>query len=90
MRRFLIMLEQTEAGFAVQVPDLAIVTCGDSIAAAKEAAIQAIEANLDGYRQCGQRVPDAQPVMNHLHNPEFQDLLFAYVKIATPEQRIAA
>jgi len=29
--RFLIMLEQTDAGFAVQVPDLAIVTHGENI-----------------------------------------------------------
>ena len=36
--RYLIMLEQTEAGFAVQVPDLAIVTYGDTIEAAKHAA----------------------------------------------------
>jgi hypothetical protein len=31
MKRFLVMLEQNEAGFAVQVPDLAIVTYGESI-----------------------------------------------------------
>ena len=36
--RYLIMLEQTEAGFAVQVPDLAIVTYGETIEAAKQAA----------------------------------------------------
>jgi predicted RNase H-like HicB family nuclease len=33
--RFLIMLEQTETGFAVQAPDLAIATHGESIEAAK-------------------------------------------------------
>ena len=36
--RFLIMLEQTETGFAVQAPDLAIATYGESIEAAKRAA----------------------------------------------------
>ena len=36
--RFLIMLEQTEAGFAVQAPDLAIATFGENIEAAKRAA----------------------------------------------------
>lgn len=40
--RYLIMLEQTEAGFAVQVPDLAIATYGDTIEAAKQAACAAI------------------------------------------------
>jgi hypothetical protein len=33
--RFLIMLEQTETGFAVQAPDLAIATYGESIEAAR-------------------------------------------------------
>jgi hypothetical protein len=37
MKRFLIMVEETEAGFAVQVPDLAIVTCGENLEAAKRA-----------------------------------------------------
>jgi hypothetical protein len=43
--RVLIMLEQTETGFAVQAPD---------------------------------------------SNPEFRDLLFAYVDVAEPQERIAA
>ena len=33
--RYLIMLEQTDSGFAVQAPDLAIATYGESIEAAK-------------------------------------------------------
>src|ERR1039458_4227843 len=40
--RFLIMLEQTETGFAVQAPDLAIATYGANIEAAKRAAGEAI------------------------------------------------
>ena len=44
--RYLIMLEQTEAGFAVQVPDLAIVAYGETIEAAKHAAGEAIQSNL--------------------------------------------
>ena len=36
--RYLIMLEETESGFAVQAPDLAIATFGESIEAAKHAA----------------------------------------------------
>ena len=90
MKRFLIMLEQTEAGFAVQVPDLAIVTCGESIEAAKRAAVEAIQINLDAYRDAGQQVPDGQDVSSHLVNPEFRDLLFAYVEVAEPKERIAA
>jgi hypothetical protein len=43
--RFLIMLEQTEAGFAVQVPDLAIMTFGADIEAAQDAAREAIHIN---------------------------------------------
>ncbi len=77
--RFLIMLEQTETGFAVQAPDLAIATYGESIEAAKRAAGEAIRSNLEAYREAGQRVPEPQGVSNHLENPEFRDLLFAYV-----------
>ena len=88
--RFLIMLEQTEAGFAVQAPDLAIVTYGETIKAAKRAACEAIQINLEAYQDAGQQVPEGQPVSNHLENPEFQDLLFAYVEVPEPKERIAA
>jgi predicted RNA binding protein YcfA (HicA-like mRNA interferase family)/predicted RNase H-like HicB family nuclease len=88
--RFLIMLEQTETGFAVQAPDLAISTYGENIEAAKRAAGEAIRINLEAYREAGQQAPEAQGVSNHLENPEFQDLLFAYVDVAEPQGRIAA
>ncbi|MGR3176074.1 MAG: type II toxin-antitoxin system HicB family antitoxin [Candidatus Scalindua sp.] len=45
----LIVLEKTEAGFSVQVPDLAIVTHGKNIQEAKNYAIEAIKTNLDAY-----------------------------------------
>lgn len=88
--RFLIMLEQTETGFAVQVPDLAITTYGENIEAAKRAASEAIQINLEAYREAGQRVPDEQAVSRHLENPEFRDLLFTYVEVAGPKGKIAA
>jgi predicted RNase H-like HicB family nuclease len=88
--RFLIMLEQAETGFAVQVPDLAIVTYGENIEAAKRAAAEAIRCNLEAYREAGQQVPQAQGVSTHLENPEFRDLLFAYVDVTEPQGRIAA
>ncbi len=88
--RFLIMLEQTEAGFAVQVPDLAIVTYGESIEAAKRAACEAIQINLEAYQEAGQEVPEKQAVERHLENPEFRDLLFTYVEVPEPKERIAA
>ena len=90
MMRFLIMLEQTESGFAVQVPDLAIVTFGSDIEAPKRAAAEAIQVNLGAYREAGQRVPDEEPVARHLENPEFGDLLFAYTDVPGPTGRIAA
>jgi predicted RNase H-like HicB family nuclease len=85
MMRFLIMLEQTEAGFAIQVPDLAITTFGENIEAAKRAASEAIQINLEAYQEACQRVPDEQAVARHLENPEFRDLLFAYVEVAGPK-----
>ena len=62
MTRFLIMLEQTEQGFAVQVPDLAIVTCGENIDVAKRAATEAIQTNLETYRDAAQHVLEEQDV----------------------------
>ncbi len=88
--RFLVMLEQTETGFAVQAPDLAIVTCGETIESAKRAAVEAIRINLEAYRETGQPVPQGQSVSAHLENSEFRDLLFAYVDVAEPQGRIAA
>lgn len=90
MKRFLIMLEQTDEGFSVQAPDLAIITYGATIEAAKIAATEAIRINLEAYREAGQKVPEGQEVSRHLANPEFKDLLFAYVEVAVPEGRIAA
>ena len=84
------MLEQTEAGFAVQVPDLAVVTSGENIEAAKQAAIEAIQINLEAYREAGQAVPERQSVEYHLENPEFQELVFAYVEVPEPKEQIAA
>jgi predicted RNase H-like HicB family nuclease len=88
--RFLIVLEQTETGFAVQAPDLAIATYGESIEAARRAAGEAIRINLEAYREAGQQVPEGQSVSSHLENPEFRDLLFAYVEVDEPRGRIAA
>jgi predicted RNase H-like HicB family nuclease len=90
MMRYLIMLEQTEAGFAVQVPDLAIVTHGDSIESARQSAIEAIQSNLEAYTQSALPVPEGKPLSQHLENPEFRDLLFTYVEVANPHHLIAA
>ncbi len=66
--RYLIMLEQTEAGFAVQVPGLAIVTYGETIEAAKQAASEAIRINVGAYREAGQVIPERQSVKRHLEH----------------------
>jgi len=67
---------------------LAITTYGEDIEAAKRAATEAIRINLESYRETGQRVPDGQAVSRHLENPEFRDLLFAYLEVA--DGKIAA
>ena len=90
MMRYLIMLEQTEAGFAVQVPDLAISTHGKNIEAARQAATDAIRVNLKAYQEAGQQVPPGQFIATHLENPEFKGLLFAFIDITRPTERIAA
>ncbi len=88
--RFLIMLEQTEAGFAVQVPDLAISTFGTDVESAKRAAQDAIQINLNAYREAGRTPPEPEPVSHHLENTDFKDLLFAYVDLPGPYRKIAA
>ena len=87
---YLILLEPTNAGFSVQVPDLAIVTYGADVAAARAAAVEAIRVNLEAYGEAGQDVPPRQPVLAHLENPEFRDLLFTYVDLPEFEERVAA
>lgn len=89
-RAVLILLEQTGTGFAVQAPDLAIATRGESIEAARRAAGVAVRSNLGAYREARQPVPEAQGVASHLENPEFRDLLFAYVNVTEPQGRVAA
>ncbi len=87
---YLVLLEPTEAGFAVQVPDLAIVTFGADVEAAKAAAVEAIRVNLEAYREAGQNVPLPRPALAHLENPDFKDLLFAHVFVPEHEDRLAA
>jgi predicted RNase H-like HicB family nuclease len=88
--RYLIVLEPTEAGFAVQVPDLAISTHGENLEAAKQAARLAISINLETYKEIGQALPDKLPVEQHLENPDFEDGLFAYIDVADGFERDAA
>ena len=87
MMRYLIMLEQTESGFAVQVPDLAIVTHGATIEEAKRTAVKAITINLNAYQQEGKNVPKRKPASTHLKNPDFADVLFMYVEVKHPKER---
>lgn len=88
--RYLIILEQTEAGFAVQVPDLAIVTYGASLEEAKRAACDAIQINLEAYQEAGQDVPARQDVTIYLADPALCDVLFTYVEVPAPEAWRAA
>ena len=85
--RYLMMLELTDAGFAVQVPDLAISTHGQTLEAAKQAALTAIKINLDAYRQEKKLAPKRKPAATHLNNPDFAGCLFTYVDIARRPSR---
>jgi len=88
--RYLIALEPLEKGFSVQVPDLAIVTYGKNIGDAKKSAIEAIEANINAYIEAGKKIPGRKIVSEHLENPDFTDLLFTFVDVTLPEEKIAA
>lgn len=88
--RYLIVLEQTDFGFSVQVPDLALVTYGKSIDEAKRAAIEAIKINIDAYKEAGKEIPKKESVLRHLENSDFADLLFTYINVYNTEENIAA
>ncbi len=88
--QFLITLEQTESGFSVQVPDLAILTYGGTINTAKQAAVEAIQVNLNAYKETGKSVPYKKPIVTHLENPDYKGLLFTFVDIAEAVERAAA
>ncbi len=88
--RYLIVLEPVETGFAVQVPDLAISTYGETLDSAKEAARDAISVNIEAYREAGQNLPDPMPLEYHFNNPEFGGLLFAYVDVLKAWEKMAA
>jgi len=88
--RFLIVLEPIQDGFAVQVPDLGVITHGQTIDEAKRAAIEAIKINLEAYRQVRKKVPAPKPVSTHLKNPDFADLLFAYVDVGRQKAKLVA
>ena len=68
--RYLITLEQTEKGFSVQIPDLAIITWGKDIEDAKHAAVEAINTNLQVYREIGKPLPVYGSALTHLENPD--------------------
>jgi hypothetical protein len=69
--RFLIMLEQTETGFAVQAPDLAIATYGENIEAAKRAAGEAIRINLEPIEKPGSRCLKGKAFQSIWRIPKF-------------------
>jgi len=71
--RFLITLEETESGFSVQVPDLAILTYGEAIESAKQAATEAIYVNLNAYKEAGRQVPAGKAIAAHLENPDYSE-----------------
>lgn len=83
------MLEETSEGFAVQVPDLAIVTQGDDVEDAKRAAVEAIRINMETYEEIGKAIPKKRPALEHLTNPEFEGLLFGFVDVNHQEEAVA-
>ena len=88
--RYLIALEPVEGGFGIQVPDLAIAAFAPTAEDAKRIAARAIAVNLEVYRMDGQAPPQPLPADVHLRNPDFDDVLFAYVDVASPNEKIAA
>lgn len=88
--RYLIMLEPVETGFAVQVPDLAVSAFGETVDEARQTAVEAIKINLHEYHEQDMPVPSPRPVNDHLENPDFAGLLFAYVDVDEEREMQAA
>jgi len=89
MMRFFITLEKTDTGYSVQVPDLAIITYGKTIDDAKNEAADAIRINLESYYDAAIDVPFPLSPLKHIENPDFTDLLFAFVNVSEPEKNAA-
>jgi predicted RNase H-like HicB family nuclease len=88
--RYLIMLEETEEGFAVQVPDLPVVTHGGDVETDKRSAAEAIRINLESYLEQDMPDPERRPLRDHLRNPEFDGLLFGFAEVSRSEETAAA
>ncbi len=88
--RFLIVLEEIEKGFSVQVPDLAIISSGKTIEEAKNSAIKAIKINLDAYVESGKEIPKRKTIEEHFENPDFNDLLFSHVNVDASIKKVIA
>jgi len=88
--RFLIMLEQTETGFAVQAPDLAIATYGESIEAAKRALAKRFGATSKPIGKPDNGCLKRKAFQTILRIPNFGICCSAYVDVAEPQGRIAA
>ena len=88
--QFLITLEETECGFSVQVPDLAIITTGENIHQAKQAAVEAISINLGAYKEIGKSIPPRQSFATRFENADYEDLLFAFVNVTLAEEKAVA
>ena len=88
--RYLIALEPVDGGFGIQVPDLAISAFAPTVGEARRVAAQAIAVNLAAYREDGQEPPPPQPAEAHLRDADLADLLFTYVEVESPEEKLAA
>ena len=70
MKKYLIIIEQTDGGYSTYSPDLpGCVSTGKTREEAKENMREAIEFHVDGLRQEGYPVPEPQATSSYVEVP---------------------
>jgi len=70
MKRYLIVIEQTESGYSSYSPDLpGCVSTGQTLEEAEKNMREAIEFHVDGLRQEGYPVPEPRTTSSYVELP---------------------
>lgn len=94
MRYPVVIHKDETSDYGVTVPDLpGCFSAGETMEAALDNAVEAIECHLEGLLFDGERIPQARSIEEHRHNPDHADGTWALVsvdlsKLASKAKRI--
>ena len=82
MRYPIVVHKDPDSDYGVTVPDLpGCFSAGETLDAALQEVVEAIEAHLEGLLMDGEPIPSPQPVEYHQNNPDYADGVWALVSI---------